>query len=182
MTFHVALVVKNLPDNAGDLRDAGSVPRLGRSPGGGHGNPLRCSCLENPMDRRACRATVYRVAKSRTRLSALDTWVSLNCTRFRECNDSIHNHNTQLSCVQSHFSHVWLFVTPWTQPTRLLRPWNSPGKNTGMGCHFLLWRIFPTQGLNLWLLHCRWSLYRWATREVHYDIQRSALLKPSVFF
>ena len=47
----VALVVKNLPRNAGDIRDVGSVPGSGRSPGGGHGNPLQYSCLENPMDR-----------------------------------------------------------------------------------------------------------------------------------
>ena len=45
------------------------------------------------------------------------------------------------------------------QPTRLLCPWDSPGKNTGVGCHFLLQRIFPTQGLNLGLLHCRQMLY-----------------------
>jgi len=43
-------VVKNLPASAGDIRDAGSIPGLGRSPGGGHGNPLQYSCLENPMD------------------------------------------------------------------------------------------------------------------------------------
>ena len=51
----VALVVKNLPANAGDLRDAGLIRGLGRSPGGGHGNPLQHSCLENPMDRGAGR-------------------------------------------------------------------------------------------------------------------------------
>ena len=49
----VALVVKNLPANAGDAGDAGLIPELGRSPGGRHGNPLQCSCLENPMDRGA---------------------------------------------------------------------------------------------------------------------------------
>ena len=47
----VALEVKNLPANAGDARDAGLIPGWGRSPGGGHGNPLQYSCLENPMDR-----------------------------------------------------------------------------------------------------------------------------------
>ena len=44
----MALVVKTLPANAGDIRDVGSIPRLGRSPGGGHGNPLQYSCLESP--------------------------------------------------------------------------------------------------------------------------------------
>ena len=47
---HVALVVKNLSVNAGDLRESGSIPGSGRSPGGGHGNPLQYSYLENPMD------------------------------------------------------------------------------------------------------------------------------------
>ena len=62
------LVVKNLPANAGDVRDVGLIPGWGRSPGGGHGNPLHYSCMENPMDREAWRATVHRVAKSQTRL------------------------------------------------------------------------------------------------------------------
>ena len=47
----VAIVVKTPPANAGDVRDESSIPGLGRSPGGGHGNPLQYSCLENPMDR-----------------------------------------------------------------------------------------------------------------------------------
>ena len=62
----VVLVVKNLLANA---RDAGSIPALGRSPGGGNGNPLQYSCLENSTDRRAWQATVHGVTKSRTRLS-----------------------------------------------------------------------------------------------------------------
>ena len=49
----VALVVKNLPATAGVVRDTGLIPGSGRTPGGGHGNPLQCSCLENPMDRRS---------------------------------------------------------------------------------------------------------------------------------
>ena len=67
-TSQAALVVKNPPANAGDLRDVGSIPGSGRSPGGGHINLLQCSCLENPMDRGAWWAAVQRVAKSRTRL------------------------------------------------------------------------------------------------------------------
>ena len=56
----MALVVKNLPINAGDIRDVGSVPGTGRSPGGGHDNPLQYSCLKNPMDRGACWAAQGR--------------------------------------------------------------------------------------------------------------------------
>ena len=61
-------MVKNLPASAGNIRDAGSIPRLRRSPGGEHGNPFQYSCVENPMDRGASQAVVHRVAKSRTRL------------------------------------------------------------------------------------------------------------------
>ena len=50
-------------------------------------------------------------------------------------------------------SHVQLFVTPWTIPARLLRPWDSPGKSTGVGSHVLLQGIFPTQGLSPHLSH-----------------------------
>ena len=62
----VVLVVKNPPANAGDIRDMGSIPVTGRSPGGQQGNPLQCSGLENPMDRGAWQATVHRVTKRRT--------------------------------------------------------------------------------------------------------------------
>ena len=59
---------KNLPANAGDIRDVGLIPGSGRSPGGGHGNALQYSCLENPMDKGAWLALVHSVAKSWTRL------------------------------------------------------------------------------------------------------------------
>ena len=80
-TFHtkngasqVALVVKNPPANAGDIGDMGSIPGWGRSPGGGHGNPLQYSCLEKLMDRGAWWATVHRIAKSQTQLK----WLSIH--------------------------------------------------------------------------------------------------------
>ena len=59
-------MVKNTPANAGDLRDVGSTPGLGRSPGGGSGNPFQFSCLENPMNRGSWQAIVHRVAQSQT--------------------------------------------------------------------------------------------------------------------
>ena len=62
----VALVEKNLSASVGDVRDLGLIPGLERSPGGGHGNSLQCSCLKNPMDRGAWWATVHRVAQSWT--------------------------------------------------------------------------------------------------------------------
>ena len=61
--FPGSSVVKNLPANIGDIGDTGSIPETGRSPGAGNDNPLQYSCLENPVDRGAWRATVHRVAK-----------------------------------------------------------------------------------------------------------------------
>ena len=63
----MVLLVKNLPANAGDVRDVGSIPGLGRSPGGGNNNPLQYSCLKNPMDRGAWWTTVHRATESWTR-------------------------------------------------------------------------------------------------------------------
>ena len=64
-----ALVVKNLPASAGDARDVGLIPELGRSPGVGNGNPLQYSCLENLMDGGAWWSAVHVVVKSQTRLN-----------------------------------------------------------------------------------------------------------------
>ena len=61
-------MVKNPPASAGDVRDSGSIPALGRSPGGGHGNPLQYSCLGNLMDRGGWQAIVHTVTKSWIRL------------------------------------------------------------------------------------------------------------------
>ena len=69
------------------------------------------------------------------------------------------------ACVLSCSDGVRLSATPWTVPTSLLCPWDSPGKNTGVDCHALHQDIFPTQGRNLRLLglpHCRQILYHWA--------------------
>ena len=71
--FQVVLVVKNLPANAGDIRDSGLIPGLGRSPVEGNGNPLQYSCLEDPVDRGAWCAIVPGVTKSQTPLKQLST-------------------------------------------------------------------------------------------------------------
>ena len=70
---HVLLVIKNSPANAGNTGDSDSMPGSGRFPGGGHGNAVQCSCLENLMDRDTWRDTVHRVAKSCTRPKLLST-------------------------------------------------------------------------------------------------------------
>ena len=66
MAFPGGSVVKNPPGNAGDARDLGSFPGLGRFPGGGNGNPLQHSCQDNPMDRGTWQATVQKFPKSST--------------------------------------------------------------------------------------------------------------------
>ena len=64
MGLPIGTVVKNSPANAGDTRDVGSIPELGRSPGGGQGNPLQYFCLGNPMNREAWQTTVHGIMKS----------------------------------------------------------------------------------------------------------------------
>ena len=71
MGFPGGTVVKNLPAKAGDLRDTGSIPGSGRFSGGGNGNPLQYSCLENSVDRGAWWAAVHGVAQSQTGLKRL---------------------------------------------------------------------------------------------------------------
>ena len=83
----VALVVKNSPANAGVIRDMSSIPGSGKSSGGGNGNPLWYSCLENPVDRGAWQATVHEVTKTQTPLKHFSTHI---CT----CVHSVSLENT----------------------------------------------------------------------------------------
>ena len=71
----MALVVKKPPTNAGDIRDSGLIPGWRISPGGGHGNPLQYSCLDDPTDKGAWQTTVQGVTKSQTRLSSYVTTI-----------------------------------------------------------------------------------------------------------
>ena len=73
----MALVVKNLSAKAGDVRDLGSIPGSQRSPGGGHGNPLQYSCLENPIDRGAWWATVHRLQRVRQNRGDLAQYIHI---------------------------------------------------------------------------------------------------------
>ena len=76
----MVLVVKSLPASAGDVRDAGLIPGSGRSPREGLGNPLQCSCLENPMERGAWWAIVHGAAKNQTQLvTKQEDSEALNC-------------------------------------------------------------------------------------------------------
>ena len=102
------LVAKNPPANAGDLRDGVLISGLGRSPGGGYGNPLQYSCLENPTDRGILWATIHRVAESQTRLK----WLSMHarrcilyCLPYMVCPTCITN--GQRSCSKT--EATWAF-------------------------------------------------------------------------
>ena len=111
----MAPVVKNLPANAGDVRDVGSIPRSRRSLGGGHGNPLQYSCLENPMDRGACWATVYGVTKSWTWLkqcSKSSSMPELGGTQLTPKHDS--------KAPQSHEPRKWYSWDPNPSLSRAL--------------------------------------------------------------
>ena len=101
MGTQMLLMVMNPPASAGDARDVSSIPGLGRSPGGGHGNPLQYSCLENPMDRGAWQATVHGVEKSRTQLKRLSTHVtpSTSCVSGRN----------PFTFVSSSLERFWFF-------------------------------------------------------------------------
>ena len=114
MGFPGDSAVKDPPATAGEAGDVGLIPGLGRSSGEENGNLLQYSCLENPMDRGTWWATVQGVTKSWTRLST------------HSCR-SVMSDSLRPQGLQS---------------TRLLCPWDSPGKNTGVGCHFLLQLIY----------------------------------------
>ena len=107
----VVLVVKNLPVNAGHLRDVGSIPGLAKSPGEGNGNPLQYSCGENPMDRGAWWATVYGVAKSQTWLK----WLSTHRCLFCLAEFIILPSPSHLSAFSSYFTPLSLPVCSLTQ-------------------------------------------------------------------
>ena len=82
----VVLVVKHPPANAGNMRQEASIPGLGKSPGGGHGHPLQCSCQKNPMNRGVWQATVHRITQICTQLKQLSM---LMCTSAHYAPDTL---------------------------------------------------------------------------------------------
>ena len=114
MGFPGGSVVENPPANAGDDRDMGLIPGSGRSPGGGDGNPLQSSCLQNPMDRGAWQATVHRVPGNRTRLKqhgmhAMSMYIYIHLTYIYA--SSIYQ--SRISCL----SISYLCYLPMYPPT-----------------------------------------------------------------
>ena len=115
----MAPVVKNLPARAGDVRDMGSVPGSGRSPGRGHGNPPQYSSLENPMGRGAFLATVHGVTKSQTQLKWFSTHIHIEYTLC---------HTVGLCCLSILYMWKLISATPNSTPSFLHSParWQSP--------------------------------------------------------
>ena len=153
--------------------DVGLIPGLGRSPREGNGNPLQYSCLVHPMNRGAWWATVHgghkrvdmtwRLDSSDNPCECVEPALLVRGEAGRE--GSLKEVLLKCACVQSCLTFMWVLGL---LPSRLLRPWNFPSRNTGVGCHFLLQGILPTQGLNLRLwhfLHCGQFLYHWATGD-----------------
>ena len=105
------LVVKNSPVNEGDIRDLGSIPGLGRSPGGGHGNQLQYSCLENAMDRGAWQDPVHWVSESWIQLKRLSTPHA--CTQEILPYEWLNSYTLTLFKKYS-FIFIYLFVCTWT--------------------------------------------------------------------
>ena len=125
-------------ESACNAGDSDTISGLGGSPGGGHSNPLQYFCLKNSKDIGGWQATVHGVAKSQIRLSNF--------------------HFTYIMCVCCSVVSDWLWAHGLL-PARLLYPWDSPGKNTGIGCHSLLQGIFLIPGSNSVLPYYRQILY-----------------------
>ena len=123
-------VVKNLPANAGDAKDMGSVPGLERSPGGGHGNPLQYSCQENPMDRGDWQTTVQEVAKSWTWLK----WLSMHT--IKQNGQNIDNYWQWVVCIWEFtklFSLLWDIVEVFYNMKFFESVMESAGRSIGPG-------------------------------------------------
>ena len=114
----VMLVVKNPPANEGDIKDLGSIPGFGRSPGGGRGNPLQYPSLENPMDRGAWWATVHRGAKSQTWLKRLS--VKKNCE-----NKNLENIFKILHMVAYFLFSIYIAWNDWSLRLHLCPLWSK---------------------------------------------------------
>ena len=132
----------------GDVRDMGSTPGSGRSPGGGHSNPLQCSCLENPMDRRAWWATVHGVPKRQMRLKGCSTHACILMNTFVSL-----NYVVACRCHFTKYLFTYLAAQECCGDTQDLKLWHVgsrslTGDRTGAPLH---WEL---------------SLSHWITREV----------------
>ena len=161
---------KNRRASAGDIRDSGLIPGSGRPPGGGHGNPLQCSCLENPMDRGAWPATVHGVAKSQTRLK----WLSRHASSCMEKGQKlISGETSQLRNTRENCQKARGALRPEPQEKRWKGTWGlvwkdgdtEPGRSHGESGVLVhaLWDVDPE--------HESWG-------HIHHDSLTGVLLPP----
>ena len=148
------------------MGDLGSIPGSGRFPGEGNGNPLQYSCLENPMDGVACVRLLHPWGLKESDMTERLHFPSfpflkgelstIFCGLQYLSYDRIYSSSfPKVRCkLAANPCAVLYSVMPNSlrphglEPARVLCPWNFPGKNTGVACHFLLQGIFPTQGSN----------------------------------
>ena len=153
--------------------------------GEGNGNPLQCSWLENPRDGGAWWAAIYGVAQGRTWLKWLSSSSTFNYKYFSLLSPNFwageipflrrDNYLESLILMSQTYTLYHSVMSDSLRPHGPYSPWNSPGQNTGVGSHSLLQGIFPTQGWNPGLPHCRRILYqlgyqgsskKWAKRNI----------------
>ena len=181
----MAIVAKNPPANAGDIRDAGLILGLWWSPGGRHSNPLQCFHLENPMNKGTWQATVHSIPKSWTRLKQL-------CMHIMDNNHIyIQLLKKLVGVVMQSLSGVWLFATPWTavhyaplsftisQSFLKFMSIESvmPSNHFILCCPLLLSLIFPSTGVlsTETALYIRWPKHQffgaqpslWSNSHIH---------------
>ena len=131
----IAVVVKNLPANAGDLRDPGLIPGLGKFLGGGHGNQLQYSCLENRMDSVAWWVTVCRTAESRRWLKWLSMQVTVSITGSLCCTCPLADTQRISSCGMNQMGKCLNLITSsvhWSFITDVL--FHSPNTYAELLC------------------------------------------------
>ena len=156
----VVLVVKNPPANTGDIRDVDSIPESGRSPRGGNGNPLQCSCLENPHGQRRLADTLLRSLPLSSQAFLLPVclcpdflpFIKMPVTGLCAC----------VLCVCSVAQSCLTLCSPMDCSSPVSSIHGILQARRLVGCHALLQEIFLTQRSNphfLHFLHCRWTRY-----------------------
>ena len=175
---------KEPASNAGDIRDVSSIPGLGRSPGGGHGNPLQCSCLENPRDRGAWWAAISGVTQSQTQLKRLQqqqqqqqqqssSWETLGWMKHKlESRLRGEISITQICRWYHPYSRKWRTKEPLDESERgewksWLKAQRLENKYHGIQSHHFMANRWGNSGNNSRLYfgelqnHCRWWLQPW---------------------
>ena len=137
MGFQVAQWVKNLPAMQEMQANVGLIPRLGRFPEGRHGNPLHCSCLENPTDRGASWATVHRAAKSRTQLKWLSTPLHLTSTDLFPNPTTITSPEQYALLEIKSESWMWVICAILNVKVTTLKKWKGTGEINFSGLFYL---------------------------------------------